>query len=96
MADIRGEETTPLARAQLTRAWIESERLKREILMKPKPKAIDVAPTIKKSRIVPFHEPAEASPLARSPKADQQAPPTTPDPTTESSPQPPDEPMPQD
>ena len=50
MHDARDEKVTAAARAQLARAWLELERLKREIRMKPKPKPIDVAPRLPKSR----------------------------------------------
>lgn len=84
----------PAQLAQVARAWKELEYLKRDIRMKPKPKPVDVAPTVKKSRSVPFHEPAEASPQAtlpaRSPKADQ----STNQPAPKTTPEPPDEPTP--
>jgi hypothetical protein len=36
--------------ASLARAWLELERLKREIRMQPKPKPVDVAPKVRASR----------------------------------------------
>ena len=82
MQDARREDTKPVARSMVARAIKELEALKREIRMKPKPRPVDVSPTGKKPKSVPFHEPAEAppktSPLARSPQADREAAKTTP------------------
>jgi len=53
-----------VAVSSLARTWLELERLKREIRMKPKPRAIDVSQSVrskKLSRVSPFHEPAEVA-----------------------------------
>jgi hypothetical protein len=56
MKDIQSDKTTPAARSQLMRAWLEIERLKREIRMKPKPKPVDVS-TRTKTKAVTSGEP---------------------------------------
>ena len=70
--DARNQKVTPVARAQLARAWLEMERLKREIRMKPKPKPIDVDLVRKKKRVPQssLSEPMEATaaPAQRAPK----------------------------
>ena len=66
-----------VAVSSLARTWLELERLKREIRMKPKPKPIDVSQSVrgkKLSRVSPFHEPAEAAlaPATKPPAQERQ------------------------
>lgn len=62
MRDARDTKVQAASRAQIARAWLELERLKREIRMKPKPKPVDVGFPVrsKKPRSSVFTEPSDA------------------------------------
>jgi hypothetical protein len=69
LADARNPKVTAASRAQLARAWLEMERLKREIKMKPKPKPVDVSLPVRSKRSKAWVEPSDVPANSTPPKS---------------------------